>query len=200
MQSPGKRVYLSVGHLRGLVGRYLLVLVLGGAVAIAAVTAGFGLGRLLVRILADGSDPFEGGPLSLPFVTGAVLGIATWFLLRRVLRHVFPGAWLDGTRLTVQDGRRQVIELAAAHAVSLQSTAEMLAVSAPAAAMQAPPTVPLLVVDSGRRQVRLRLASRERVLLPPDQLSFLADALSVARCPGVTETVAWLRAMTAWPR
>ncbi|MFY1687912.1 hypothetical protein [Plantactinospora sp. WMMB782] len=200
MQPAGKRVYLSVGHQRGLVGRYLLVLVFGGAVAIVAVIAGFRLGGLLVRTVGEGVDPLNAGPFSLPFLTGGLFGIGTWFLLRLAIRRVFSGAWLDGTRLTVQDGRRQAVELTTARAISLQASAERLATSAPAGVLGAPPTVPLLVVDANGRQIRLRLASRDRVLLPPDQLLTLANVLSFARCPGVAEIVGWLRAMAAWPR
>lgn len=136
----------------------------------------------------------------LSIVLAWVLAGLMGFWIPRRIRSLFQAAWLEGTRLIIRDRRVHTVDLAAARSVLLQSTAEQLAVPASAGAAGPSPAVPLLVVTSDGPQVRLRLASRDRVLLPPEQLSLLANALSVARCPGGAETIAWLRAMAAWPR
>lgn len=192
-----RRYYLAVGFQRGLALRFVIVYLAGGLMAAGLVCSGFALGKFLVRVVADGVDPLYWGPFSLPLVTAMILGVLMCFWMRVVLKSVFPGAWIEGTRLTVQDGRRSVIDLAAARSMSLHSTIERLAVPAPVCGAGPPPMVPLLLVYSEDREVRLRLASRERVMLPPAQLFLLANALSAARCPGAAETVAWLRATAA---
>ncbi|MFC6019584.1 hypothetical protein ACFP2T_25665 [Plantactinospora solaniradicis] len=197
MQSGRHQYRLAVGFQRGIELGFMVVYLTGAVAAIVAVCSGYALGKFLVQVVADGVDPLNWGPFSLPSVMTVILVVPLWFWMLVVIRSIYPGAWLMGTRLTVQDGLRRVIDLADARSMSLHSTTERLAVPASVSGVGSPPMVPLLLVCSDSREVRLRLASRERVLLPPAQLVLLANALSAARCPGAAETVAWLRATAA---
>ncbi len=123
-------------------------------------------------------------------------GLTTYWLLRPIGR-LFQAAWLQGTLLIVRDSRVFAVDLAAARWMSVQPSSEPLAAPASVGVGGPPLMVPLLIVNSNGPELRLRLASRERVLLPPEQLFLLANALSAARCPGAAETVAWLRTTAA---
>jgi hypothetical protein len=193
------RYRLSIGYQRALAGRVVLVLLGASFVITAAMLGGWFLGQLAVRVIA--SDPDSPGPLIfLPIVmTGAFGGLTTYWLARPVGK-LFQAAWLQGTLLIVRDSRVFAVDLATARWVSVQPSSEPLATPASAGVGGPPPMVPLLIVNSNGPELRLRLASRERVLLPPEQLLLLANALSATRCAGAAETIGWLRAMAAWPQ
>jgi hypothetical protein len=193
------RYRLSIGYQRALAGRVVLVLLGAGFMVVAAALGGWVLGKLAVQVLASDPDS-EGILFLLPIAMSSSLGALTTYGLTRSIGRLFQAAWLEGTWLIVRDWRVSVIDLAASRWLSVQQTSERLAAPEPVGVLGPPPTVPVLVVNSSGPEVRLRLASRERALLPPEQLFLLANALSVARCPGAAETVTWLRAMAARTR
>jgi hypothetical protein len=196
-----QRYHLSVGFHGTRTIRTVSIAVLGGMAAMASGCLGFMLGMMFLWVVPDGPNmPRALG--YLPFVLAGLL--ASMVVVYVVLVSVFAirlDAWLEGTRLTVRGLRQRTVDLAAARLVVLRQTNQRLVgpVRRYGVILAAQP-VSVLHVTDGNGTVRLRLASREAVQLPPEQLFVLANALSAARCPGAVEVVAWLRATAAYSR
>jgi hypothetical protein len=180
--------------------RGAFIVLYGTAAAVGAGCIGFMVGLVGIGIVAPGDpDGIEKWGF-LPFVVAggfAVLVMIFTALLTTVA--VRTDAWLEGTRLTVRGLGERTIDIASARSVSVHHTNRRLrgparhgGASGPAQRMS------VLVVTAGSGTVRLPLASREAIPLPAEQLLVLANVLSVARCSGGAEVVAWLRATAAW--
>ncbi|MBF9128184.1 hypothetical protein I0C86_04130 [Plantactinospora sp. S1510] len=134
----------------------------------------------------------------MPIVLAGVLaGAVLLYVVLAIMVIVRRGAWLQGTRLTVRALRERTVDLAAARSVALhQSNQRLIGPVRRTGVIGPAQMVTVLAVTAGDGgQVQLRLASRDAIQLPPEQLFALAGALSFARCPGAAETVAWLRGM-----
>ncbi|MDG4789887.1 hypothetical protein O7626_28845 [Micromonospora sp. WMMD1102] len=166
--------------------------------ALASGCLGFIVGMMLLWVIPDRPD----SQISLgylPLGTAAVftLGVVVYVALA-ITFGVRLAAWLEGTRLTVRGLRQRSVELADARSVALRQTNQKLVGPVRHSGVIGPARpVSVLDIADGRSRVRLRLASREAVQLPPEQLLALASALSTARCPGAVEVVAWLRGTAA---
>jgi hypothetical protein len=193
VNEDGQRVRLSVGFERSRGVRLAVTTLAGLLAAFGAGCVGLIAGMMLVWLVDDAGS----GWASLPFGLAAVFAVAVLVLAALgVARIVRFGAWLDGNRLTVRNVRARTADLAGARSVAIRSTRSPLA-GAPAGV---DPVVRMLDVTTDQGLVQLRLASLERVLLPPNQLLALADAVAAARCPGAAEVVGWLRSAAAQPR
>ncbi|MGI5147530.1 hypothetical protein ACQEVC_14330 [Plantactinospora sp. CA-294935] len=196
---PGMyRYHLSVGFHGTRALRVVFVLVLGGMATVASGCLGFIVGMMLLWAIPDRPDsPIALG--HLPLVTAGVLAMSVVVYVALVIAFgVRLAAWLEGTRLTVRGLRQRTVELADARSVALRQINQKLVGPVRHSGIVGPAQpVSVLEVADGNGRVRLRLASREAVQLPPEQLLALANALSTARCPGAVEVVAWLRGTAA---
>lgn len=194
---PG-RVALSIGFGASRGWRLGFISFCGALLAVTCCCAGGFLGTPVSYLLGmDQPEPW------VLVITAA--GSASLVLVPIILLLVFIaryGAWLDGTVLTVRGLRTRTVDLAAVRAVYLSATNEMTAgtsVQGPVVMSGGLRTPVITVVDGAGTTVKLRLRSREGGLIPPAEMTFLAQALATARCPGAGETAAWLRAMAASP-
>lgn len=188
------RYHLSVGFQGTRTIRVVFGAVLGGLAALGSGCLGFILGMMLLWVVPDGTD----APRALGYLPLMVAGVlATLVLIYAGLVIAFGvrlDAWLEGSRLTVRGLRKRTVDLAAARSVALRQINQKLVGPARRTGVIGPPQpVSVLDVTDTNGRVRLRLASREAVPLPPEQLLVLANALSLARCPGAMEVAAWLR-------
>ncbi|GIG89600.1 hypothetical protein Pen02_45360 [Plantactinospora endophytica] len=192
------RYHLSIGFHGTRALRVVFVVVLGGMATLASGCLGFILGMMLLWVIPDRPDR----QLTLgylPLVTAGLLALAVVVYVALVIAFgVRLAAWLEGTRLTVRGLRQRSVELADARSVALRQINQKLVGPVRRSGIVGPAQpVSVLDVADGNGRVRLRLASREAVQLPPEQLLTLANALSTARCPGADEVVAWLRGTAA---
>ncbi|MEN3610369.1 hypothetical protein AAH979_12525 [Plantactinospora sp. ZYX-F-223] len=199
MQSGMHRYRLSVGFHGSRAIRVVFMVFLGGMAAGAAICAGTLLGLVGIAILAPGdpSGPERWG--FLPIVLAVLAsGAVVAYTAVRITRVVRTDAWLEGSRLTVRVVRERTVELSYATSVAVRVTNRPLIGPVRRAGVVGPaPMMAVLVVTGEGRTVHLRLANPDAIQLPPDQLFALANALSVARCPGAVETVTWLRGAAA---
>ncbi|MEO3927442.1 hypothetical protein ABGB07_26750 [Micromonosporaceae bacterium B7E4] len=202
MHTGAHRYRLSVGFQDDRVVRGAFIALYGTAAAVAAGFIGFMVGLVGIGIVAPGDpDGIERWGF-LPFVVaGGFAALVMIFTALLTTIAVRTDAWLEGTRLTVRGLGERTIDIASARSVALHQTNRRLrgAVSR-AGAIGPDQRVTVLVVTAGSGTVRLPLASREAIPLPAEQLQVLANVLSVARCSGGAEVVAWLRAAAARAR
>ncbi|MFC6019583.1 hypothetical protein ACFP2T_25660 [Plantactinospora solaniradicis] len=194
MHTGVHRYQLSVGFHGSRAIRAVLVAVLGGMAALASGCLGLIIGMMMLWVVPD--EPST--PKAWAYLPFALAGVLTTAVVIYVVLTMTFGirldAWLEGTRLTVRGLRQRTVDLAAARTVALRRTNQRLVAPVRRSGVVGPTqSVALLVVTTDAGAVRLRLATREGIQLPPEQLLALANALSVARCPGATEVVAWLR-------
>ncbi|NUT11309.1 MAG: hypothetical protein HOQ38_12615 [Nonomuraea sp.] len=158
----------------------LLAAVLGGVVTVAGVV--LGLFDTVVMSAGDPADPFPDDPAAPPLLIGgfvlvAVLGIVVLFavMVLSVFRH---SASLDGGTLRVRGAfRTRRADL---------TRARTWIDSAPAPGGDEPVSsrrrVPLLVAqEEGGPRVRVKLHDARGSLLPPHELTALADAIGTGK-------------------
>jgi hypothetical protein len=129
---------------------------------------------------------------------GVALAAAAILVVYQIAVLARTGAWLEGSRLTVRRLRTRTVDLASARWVGLSAHTETH--HSPSGAVDVPVRTPVLSVGDGSTTVHLRLRNWDGGLLPPHEMRVLADALSVADCPGAPDAVSWLRAIAADPR
>ncbi|GAB3154465.1 hypothetical protein GCM10027290_49010 [Micromonospora sonneratiae] len=185
---------MSVGYPRGRTGRLVTVSILGAVVVGLCCCLGGILG-----LLAGGGDNSALPPIfALGLATVAAVGLG--LMIASIAR---VGAWLDGTRLTVRGLTSRTVDLQTARSVTLAATADSntgIASDGGVVVTGGVTRTPVLTVVGPEATVRLRLRSREGVLIPASEMAALAGALSVAQCPGAREAASWLQAMASDPR
>lgn len=167
-------------------------------ILLLALLAGAGLAAPVLLGWYDDKRPSAEGWVLLAFFVMLPAAVLLWRLVVSVPLALRGAAWLDGTRLTVRTARTRTVDLATADTVSLRPIREYLAAPLPTAGWSwQNGQVPALVASGPGGTVRLRLASRERTLLPADQLDRLAEVMSASRAAGAAEVTGWLRETAA---
>jgi hypothetical protein len=192
---------LSAGFERTKATRAVVIGLLGVLGAGVAGCAGMLIGAL-ASVTFHGPDFDSRVPAGLPQVLGAsfagLFGVFAALMATTIIRS---GAWLSGSRLTVRALRTRTVDLTTARSISLRRTSVRLRRPTPARAQtHLDSRIPELVVRTDTGNVRLRLASAERRLLPPDELAALADALSATERPDASEIAGSLRDLADRPR
>ncbi|MGW0434965.1 hypothetical protein ACWDV4_20795 [Micromonospora sp. NPDC003197] len=192
---PGQaRIQLSVGYPKSGTSRVVTLSIAGGVIAVAS----YCLGGLLGTLRSSGGDSLL--PAILALAPAAVATVVIGLMIANVVRS---GAWLEGTQLTVRDLASRTVELRNAWSVTLAATAESSTGIATDGGFMVTGGItrsPVLTVVGPDATVQLRLRSREGVLIPAAEMMALANALSVAQCPGAREAASWLQAMASDPR
>ncbi|GAA1741400.1 hypothetical protein [Luedemannella helvata] len=180
---------LSVGFVRTRAKRVTIVSVLGTMLVVVGCCAGGLLAMMLSALISpsvDGNSParLAAGGVLVAVLLGTMPALQIAWIVRLA-------AWLDNTRLTVRGLGTRAVELRTAHSVRLDTVPER---GAPGLLS------PMLTVAGPEGTVSVRLRSRDGALIPPHEMTALADALSTAASPGAAEAAAWLRSMAADPR
>ncbi|GIJ57369.1 hypothetical protein Vau01_048850 [Virgisporangium aurantiacum] len=159
----------------------------------------FAVGAFVVVIIGDVADLSESATSGWAAVgAGLAFVAAAAFVLYQILALARTAAWLEGSRLTVRRVRARTVDLASARIVSLSAHNERHRPLQ--GAVSTPIRTPYLSASDDATTVHLRLRDPHGGLLPPEEMRALADAVSVARCPGAEDVASWFRAIAADPR